>query len=171
MGFIRVLTDEDVAAFHHLRRRALQEEPEAFAMMPEEMRSVETLAAWFRDEADGQNAFIMGAFDVELAGIVGCVRERHMKRRHAAVLWGVYVTPEHRGRGLGRRLFLDTIVRARQWPDLEQLWLDVTITNLPARTLHLSCGFQIIGVRPRALKAGDRYLDEEMMALDLRSLR
>jgi RimJ/RimL family protein N-acetyltransferase len=171
MAFTRVLTDKDAAAFHRVRRRALQEEPEAFAMMPEEMRPVETLAGWFTAEADGQNAFVMGAFDSELAGIVGCVRERHIKRRHAAVIWGVYITPEHRGQGLGRQLFLDTIARAKQWPDLEQLWLDVTITNLPARTLYLSCGFQIIGVRQRALRIGDRYFDEEIMALDLRSFR
>jgi RimJ/RimL family protein N-acetyltransferase len=164
----RVLTDADTSAFYEVRRRALHEEPVAFAMMPEEMRSVETLAEWFKAEGDGQSAFVMGAFDSGLVGIVGCTRERHIKRRHAAVIWGVYMTPEHRSHGRGRQLFLDTIARAKQWPDLEQLWLDVTTTNLPARTLYLSCGFQIIGLRRRALRIGDRYYDEEMMALDLR---
>jgi len=63
MAFTCVLTDNDAAAFHQVRRRALQEEPEAFAIVPEEMRSVETLAGWFTAEADGQNAFVMRAFD------------------------------------------------------------------------------------------------------------
>ena len=165
---IRALIETDASAFHRIRRRALQEEPEAFTMMPEEMTPVEALTERFKAEWSGQNAFVMGAFDTELLGIVGCVRERHTKRRHAAVIWGVYVTPEHRGHGLGRQLLLDTIARAKKWTALEQLWLDVTTTNLPARTLYLSCGFQVIGLRRRALRIGDRYYDEEMMALDLR---
>lgn len=164
----RVLTDTDAAAFHQVRHRALQVEREAFAMVPEEMASVEVFLERFKTEWSGQNAFVMGAFDAALVGIIGCVRERHSKRRHAAVIWGVYVTPEHRGHGCGRQLLLDTIARAKRWPDLEQLWLDMTTTNLPARTLYLSCGFQVIGLRRRALRIGDRYYDEEMMALDLR---
>jgi RimJ/RimL family protein N-acetyltransferase len=164
----RVLTDTAAPAFHQARRRALHEEPEAFSMMPEEMASVEALTERFRAQWSGQDAFVMGAFDSELVGIVGCVRERHRKRRHAAVIWGVYVTPEHRGHGLGRQLLLDTIARAKEWPDLEQLWLDVTTTNVPAQTLYLSCGLRVIGLRRRALRVGDRYYDEEMMALHFR---
>jgi hypothetical protein len=57
---------------------------------------------------------------------------------------------------------------AKEWPNLEQLWLDVTTTNVPARTLYLSCGFHVIGLGRRALRVGDRYYDEEMMGLDLR---
>ena len=76
--------------------------------------------------------------------------------------------PESRGGGLGRRLLVDTIARAREWPDLEQLRLDVTATNLAARQLYLSCGFEVIGLRRGTLKVEGRHYDEEMMALDLR---
>jgi RimJ/RimL family protein N-acetyltransferase len=164
----RVLSDTDAARFYHVRRRALQEEPEAFSMMPAEMSSLESLAERFRGEWSGQHGFVMGAFDSELIGTVGCVREPRVKRLHIAVIWGVYLVSERRGHGLGRRLVLDAIAQARKWPELEQLWLDVTTTNLPARMLYLSCGFQSIGIRRRALKIGDRYYDEEMMALGMR---
>jgi GNAT superfamily N-acetyltransferase len=143
---IRVLTDTDAADFYHHRRRALREEPDAFSMMPEEMSSAETLAERFRGEWSGQHGFVMGAFDSDLIGIVGCVREPRVKRLHAALIWGMYVVPQRRGEGLGRRLLLDAIVQAQKWPELEQLSLDVTATNLPARTLYLSCGFQVIGI-------------------------
>jgi len=164
----RVLTDADAAAFHQVRHRGLHEEPEAFGMAPEEMSSVEALARQFKAQASGHDAFIMGAFTPDLVGTVGCRREPRVKRRHVALIWGVYVLPEHRGGGFGRRLFLDTLARAREWPDLEQLWLDVTATNLAARTLYLSCGFQVIALRRKTLKVAGRYYDEEMMALDLR---
>jgi RimJ/RimL family protein N-acetyltransferase len=164
----RVLTEADAAAFHEVRRRGLHEEPTAFGMAPAELSSVEALAEQFKAQASGRDAFIIGAFAPALVGAVGCRREPRVKRRHVALIWGVYVVPEHRGGGLARRLLLDAIARARGWPDLEQLCLDVTATNLPARALYLACGFQVIGLRRRTLKVEGRYYDEEMMALDLR---
>src|SRR5689334_17861458 len=164
----RVLTDTDAASFHRVRRRALDEEPEAFAMTAHEMSPAETLAERFKSEWTGQYGFVIGAFDPDLIGTVGCVREPRVKRLHVAVIWGVYVVPERRGHGLGRRLLVAARAHAQKWPELEQLWLDVTTSNLPARMLYLSCGFQSIGIRRRALKIGERYYDEEIMALDLR---
>lgn len=111
---IRILTDADVPAFHRIRRRALQEEPQAFSMMPDEMASVETLVERFKANWDGQSAFVMGAFGPELVAIVGCARAHHIKRRHAAEVWGMYVVPEYRGHGIGRRLLVDAVARARR---------------------------------------------------------
>ena len=48
-------------------------------------------------------------------------------------------------------------------------WLDVTTVNKGARALYASCGFRSIAIKPRVLKVGDRYYDEELMALDLKS--
>jgi hypothetical protein len=76
----RVLTHTDAATFYHIRRRALHEEPAAFGMMPEEMTSVEALAKRFKDEWSGQHGFVIGGFDSDLIGIVGCVREPRVKR-------------------------------------------------------------------------------------------
>jgi RimJ/RimL family protein N-acetyltransferase len=41
--------------------------------------------------------------------------------------------------------------------------------NKSARALYASCGFTRIAIKPRALKVGDRYYDEELMALNLKS--
>jgi RimJ/RimL family protein N-acetyltransferase len=164
----RVLTDTDAAGFYAVRRRALQDEPEAFVMMPDEMASMEAVTERFKAEWSGQHGFVMGAFDPELMGIVGCMREPRVKRLHVAVIWGMYLAVERRGHGLGRRLLLDAIARAKEWPEPEQFWLEVTSTNVPARTLYLSCSFQVVGLRQRALRIGDRYYDEEMMALQVR---
>jgi hypothetical protein len=34
--------------------------------------------------------------------------------------------------------------------------------------VYASCGFTSVAVKPRALKVGDRYYDEELMALALK---
>jgi GNAT superfamily N-acetyltransferase len=154
--FTRVLTDTDAAAFRQIRRDALDEEAEARGTTPEWMVSAEVLADRFKTKWSGQSGFIVGAFDPALVGIVGLNEDGDS----AAMLWGMYVVPERRRHGVGRRLLLDAVARAREWRDLERLWLDVAAANRPARTLYLSCGFYVIG--PGKLDGEDR------MELDLR---
>jgi len=166
---IRVLGPADAPAFCALRVRALRDHPEAFGRTPEELDPVAVWAERLSADAGSDLDFMLGGFDGDtLAGMAGCHREAAVKHRHVAYIWGMYVAPEHRRTGLGRALFLAAVERARSWPDLEQLWLDVTTVNHRARALYASCGFRSIAVKPRSLKHGDRYYDEELMGLDLR---
>ena len=58
--------------------------------------------------------------------------------------------------------------RAKEQPGLEQIILAVTSTQATARTLYLDLGFQVYGREPQALKVGNTYVDEDLMALGLR---
>ena len=164
---IRRLTEADVEAYHPVRRRGLAEHPDAFGRAVEELQSPAELAEEFRARHDGRESFVLGAGDGRLAGIVSCTREKGVKNRHKALLWGMYVVPEARGRGLGRRLVLATVERARTWPGLEQINLAVATHNAPARALYAACGFAVFGLERRALRLPDRYVDEEHMVLFL----
>lgn len=162
---IRVLTVDDAEELRALRLRALREEPEAFGSSWEEenRRPLEQTIA--RLQADDTTAF--GGFD-DTGKLVGMVRLWHqdgIKTQHKADIFSMYVAPEARGRSLGRRLLEAAIARARETPGIEQLIVAVNAANIPARTLYLSAGFQIFALEPRALKLGDRYLDEEHMLL------
>jgi ribosomal protein S18 acetylase RimI-like enzyme len=166
---VRVLGPPDAAAFRAQRIRALREHPDAFGRAPEEVDSVDVWTERLRGYGLSDLDFLLGAFDTDsLVGAVGCHRDHGAKQRHIAYVWGMYVAPEQRGRGLGRRLLLAALERIRTWPDVEQVWLDVTIGNAAARALYASCGFRSIAVKPRVLKVGDHYHDEELMALELK---
>ena len=102
-----------------------------------------------------------------LAGMVRLRRQDGVKAEHKADILGMYVAPEVRGRGLGRMLLDAAITRARATPGIEQLMLAVNATNIPARNLYLAMGFEPFGREPKALKIGDRYFDEDYMALSL----
>jgi ribosomal protein S18 acetylase RimI-like enzyme len=76
----------------------------------------------------------------------------------------MYVAPEVRGQGIGQQLVEAAIARARQTPELEQLFLNVVTTNAAARALYQRVGFEPFGIIPHAMKLRDgRYLDEEQM--------
>jgi ribosomal protein S18 acetylase RimI-like enzyme len=48
---------------------------------------------------------------------------------------------------------------------VEQILLSVTATQTAAIELYRSLGFKSFGTEPRALKIGDRVVDEEYMIL------
>ncbi len=166
---IRVLTEADVALYRPLRLRALREEPEAFGSSYEEtlQRPPEEMARRLRpDPATG--TVTLGAFAPDLAGMVGLRRDDGIKSQHKAMIWGMYTTPEVRGQRVGRALFTAILAHARTVPGLEQIYLTVVTTNPIAQALYESCGFITYGIEPRALKLGDRYLDERLMVLLMR---
>jgi RimJ/RimL family protein N-acetyltransferase len=62
----------------------------------------------------------------------------------------------------------ELITQAKQLDGLEQLHLSVLTTNLAARRLYQSFGFEVYGTAPRVIKFGEQYLDEDLMMFYLR---
>jgi len=164
---IRRLVPTDAAAYLSRRLRGLAEHPDAFTSSHDEeaRRPVDDTLA--RLQPGGDEA-VWGAFlDGALVGIVGLGRERRAKNRHKAVVFGLYVAPEHAGRGLGAALLAHVVDEARRLPGLEQLVLTVTDTNVTARRLYERLGFQSFGVEPRAIRTGGEYFAKNHMILFL----
>lgn len=170
---IRALTGADAAEFQVLRLSALRTDPDAFGRTYEEERDMPLSVLVQRLDGDGSStAFVLGAVGDEggaLHGVAGCMRQTALKERHKAMVWGMYVIPEARGRGVGGRLLDAVIARAAAWDDVEQLTLTVVPVNECARGLYLNRGFVSYGVAPRALRYDGRYNDLEYMWLPLRS--
>jgi ribosomal protein S18 acetylase RimI-like enzyme len=166
---IRTLLPAEAAAFWSLRLRALREHPACFASSPEEEENVplDVVRARLDSQSPSTN-LVLGAFvDDKLVGMTGLRRDSFRKAAHKARIWGMYVAPEHQSRGIGRRLLEAAIDAARKMGGVDQLHLEVVVDNGPARTLYLALGFQSYGVEKRALRIGDRFVDEELMYLAL----
>jgi ribosomal protein S18 acetylase RimI-like enzyme len=108
-------------------------------------------------EADGKA--VGGCFVTRTVGTAG------HEAGHVGVL-GILVREEYRGRGAGTALLAGTIEACRGVFDLVKL--TVFSVNTRAAELYRRFGFVTVGRVPAAIHRGDRYLDEEVMILDLR---
>jgi ribosomal protein S18 acetylase RimI-like enzyme len=163
---LRLLTSNDAEAFWYLRLEALRNDPASFADSAEEHQNTTVETARERlNSRDPETNFVVGMFeDGTLVATAGFYRSHHNKERHKGNVWGVYVRPESRGKGVARALMQEIIRRARQIEGLEQVLL-VASAHLPARKLYESLGFTAYGVEPRSLKIGDEYVDDVLMVL------
>lgn len=155
---IRPLTPEDAADYRAIRLDALHRAPEAFGSTyaAEVGRSVEAFAERLATST------VLGAYDgTRVVGMAGFQRHTGAKHAHKGFVWGFYVAPEVRGRGVGVAL-LDGIAAAATGV-VEQLTLSVVQTNAAALALYERCGFNVYGIEPRALKSAAGYADEVLM--------
>jgi ribosomal protein S18 acetylase RimI-like enzyme len=109
---------------------------------------------------------VLGAFHAgRLVGIAVFVVQQSAKMAHKGSLFGMYVRPEARGAGVGRRLVEAVIDTARR--QVEVVQLTVVADNDAARRLYSGLGFVAYGLEKKALKQGDRFFEEILMAKDL----
>ncbi len=164
---VRFLTRDDAAEWLRLRVQALRGDPEAFSASTEEYEFLDLDEVRRRLGLEG-DAFVAGAFESgRMVGMAGFYREKGLKRRHKAHVWGVYVAPDARGQRVGRRLMETILARAAKIAGLEQVLLSVTTTQTAAVKLYQALGFEPFGREPRALKIGNCWIDEDYMILRL----
>jgi ribosomal protein S18 acetylase RimI-like enzyme len=157
----------DALAYQALRLFALQNEPDAFGSSYEEEKdfpaaTIESRLAVQPDRGP------FGAFEHEnLIGLIALGRESHDKLSHKALIWGMYVRPEFRVRGVGRALLVEALALARSVPQMIQVNLCVNANNAAAVRLYESVGFKVFAREPGAMQIGGKLHDELHMYLRL----
>ena len=157
---VRRLRPADAAEYRALMLEAYEAHPDAFTSSAAE-RAALPLGWWearLGDRADGRDA-VWGAFDGHrLVGVAGLSGESRAKVSHKATLFGMYVQPPFRGRGIADRLVADVLQYARSRAGLAVVQLTVSEGNRSARALYERHGFVAFGVEPYAVAVADGYV-------------
>ena len=161
---IRALTASDLDEFISIRKEMLASAVLSFGADPDRHIDRDQTA---RDlEAKNSENFILGYYDGDtLLGMVGCMRNVRKKERHKAMIWGMYVRPAGRGKGIGRKLISEAVHKISLVDGVDKVHLSVTSAAGPARSLYESVGFQAFGVERDSIRWEGEVVDEVFMEL------
>jgi ribosomal protein S18 acetylase RimI-like enzyme len=163
---IKILEPKDAVIYREVRLEALKANPEAFSSSYEEEK--EYPLENFENRLKFDHFFTFGAFvENKLTGVVTLILETKSKTKHRANIVAMYVYPEYRKFGIGRKLMTEAIIKAKEIKEVKQIYLTVTSSNEPAKNLYNSLGFKTYGTDKNGLKIKDTYFDDELMVLIL----
>ncbi len=138
---LRSLIVDDWVQYREIRLSSLQESPDAFGSTYGEECNFPTQKWKDRINLNDRVAHalpLIAELDGKAIGIAcGIVHESGDRTGNIYQMW---VAPEHRGKGIGKRL-LNSIVNWAEGLHLQGLELDVTTTNLKAIHFYESIGF------------------------------
>ncbi len=164
---IRPLEIVDFSPFLEIQREALLQSPEVFGSDYEWFESLSILSKEQRYEKyiNFPYQFILGAFtqEGELVGMIGFTSESQPKIRHKGQVWGLFVRPQFRGKGLATLLIQSVLDTAHNVLDIEQVQLAVSTQNEASYGLYLRLGFTVFGTELHAMKIESSYVDEYHM--------
>jgi RimJ/RimL family protein N-acetyltransferase len=164
---IRLLDAADAAQFRTVRLHAIDTSPTSFLPTRDEEAVIPVDEFATRIAPSGVQA-VFGAFDGDtLVGITGVRRDARAKVAHKALIWGVFVDPAYRGRGIAQSLLDSATAHAAKAWSCKQLTLCVNEINASAERLYASQGFVRFGTEPRSLFVDGRFYDEHHMVKTL----
>ncbi|EDT05480.1 GNAT family N-acetyltransferase [Burkholderia ambifaria] len=164
---IRLLDAADAAQFQSVRLRAIDTSPTSFLPTRDEVAGI-TVDEFATRITPSDVQAVFGAFDgATLVGITGVRRDPRVKVAHKALIWGVFVDPAYRGRGIAQSLLDRATAHAAQAWQCRQLMLCVNEVNGTAERLYASQGFVRFGTEPRSLLVDGRFYDEHHMVKTL----
>jgi len=163
---VKVLTENETDAFISIRLKGLSESPISFASSFEEGVDKTQSYKNFKNRTD--EYYTLGNFeDGNLVGIVGFIREKKLKKKHKSLIWGMYVDPNYRNKGIAKRLLSEVIDRAKKLDGLSKIILSVTQPQENVHKFYQSLGFEKYAVEKDAMRVGGKQIDEIFMSIQL----
>lgn len=155
---VRRLGPADVDAFLELRRAGEASDAHFFRSTVADDEAIGR-AGW---EARLACEYVVGVDgDAGLVARGGFARMSGSKLDHKGLIWGMYVRPSHRGRGLASAVLEALLAEAAT--QVRQVLLTLYAHNTAAHALYGRHGFTVYAVEPEAIREGVAFRDEASM--------
>lgn len=159
MNLIQITPDR-WQEYKAIRLQALENNPLAFDSSPDEENFSEGVWKEKLEEANDFKVFVED--NGKLVAKMEVEWDSRKKVRHNAEVYGVYIDPAYRGKGLGIML-MNEVERLAKEHGIMRLWLDVVVTQEPAMALYRKLGFREIGKTEQSIKVDGQYHDKLLM--------
>jgi L-amino acid N-acyltransferase len=133
-----------------------------------EPRSLSAQLAWF-SEHDARHPVLVAELARSIVGWASLSPWSDRKAYDATAEISVYVGSEWRGRGMGRALVSAILTEATRC-NFHSILARVAVGNPVSRALHVSAGFESVGVMHEVGYKFNRFLDVELLELRLKPL-
>jgi len=137
---IRQLTETDWREFSLVRLKALQTDPFVFGSNYEK-ESQMTEADW-RARLQAKDNAIFLIYENDMPVGMTCVSvDRDDSTKKTAILWGSWLAPHTRGKGLSELIYQTRIKWAKQQPTVEKIIVSHRASNLSSKYANQKHGF------------------------------
>ncbi|WP_419918701.1 N-acetyltransferase family protein [Candidatus Poriferisocius sp.] len=133
-----------------------------------EPRTLAAQRAWLQDRS-GVHAVIVATPEGDDATVIGFASLSPYRSRPAyntTVENSVYVHQDHRGEGIGRAL-LEELIEVAQNHGFHTVMARISGGNVASKAVHLSVGFEVVGIERQVGRKFGRWLDVTIMQLML----
>ena len=139
---IKQLTENDWREFSQVRLTALQTDPKVFGSNYEK-ESQKTEAEW-RSRLQAKDNAIFLLYENETTIGMTCVSiDRDDPTRKTALLWGSWLAPHFRGKGLSELMYQTRIDWAKAQPTVEKIIVSHRASNLASKYANQKHGFDL----------------------------
>jgi ribosomal protein S18 acetylase RimI-like enzyme len=163
---ISKLNIDEWPKYKALRLEALQNDPSSFGQSYNDILKSpdEKWKEQLQKSHNNDGSVMFFAKDKDrLVGMLGALWDYKEKTKHLAKIVGVYVSPNYRGRGIGK-LLMETILKyLNDMPQIEKIKLGVVTKQTTALKMYEKHGFKHVGKLEKELKVDNQYFDEYLM--------
>ena len=164
---IRQLTEDEWLEFSRIRLQALLTDPQVFGSNYEK-ESQMTEDEW-RSRLRAKDNAIFLIYENETAVGITCVSvDREDPTRKTALLWGSWLAPHFRGKGLSALMYRTRIDWAKRQPTVEKIIVSHRASNLASKHANQKHGFVLTGKTEKIWTDGATE-DEIFYELEIKS--
>ena len=137
---IRRLTEKHWREFSQIRLKALLTDPQVFGSNYEKESQMSEMEWRSRLQATDNAIFLIYAGDTPV-GITCVSVDRNDPTGKTALLWGSWLAPEFRGKGLSELMYQTRIDWAKNQPSVEKIIVSHRASNLASKYANQKHGF------------------------------